>query len=371
MAKIRICQLITELRPAGAERMLFELARRIDRDRFDVQVAALRGGVVADWLAEIGVKVTVAGMSGKWDLAGLRPIFDHLRDERIDILHTHLFHADLVGRLAAAHAGIEHLVHTVHVVEKRFRPWQFAFARVAATTCDRIIGVSQAVVDFHSRRSGLPAWRYATIPNGIDAAMFAHDPMARAELRERWDIKSGDVLLCYVGRLDVQKGLDVLLSAMSHLGARGKPMKLVIAGDGPQRFIVENFIAHGEGGRHTRYLGFVPDVRGVLSAADVFLMPSRWEGFGLAAAEAMAAGLPVIGTNVPGLREVLDDGRAGYMIEADDSFALSDAIETVTADPGLRGQLGQAGEKRVLELYQIDRNIRAHESLYGEIMGGR
>ena len=369
MGRIKICQLITELRPAGAERCVFELTRRLNKDLFDVRVAALRGGDVADWLVAEGIPVDVLGVRGKWDVFKLRRLVHLLRNHRIDLLHTHLFHADLAGRLAASLAATPRVVHTVHVAESRFRPWQYAFARFVGHRCDRIVCVSHAVREHHLAHSGLPSWKYLVIPNGIDAAAYAHDAALRASLRRAWGLADKQTLIAMVGRLDVQKGLDVALSAASHLAARGEPVDLVLAGDGPQRTLVENFIAHGEGGARCRWLGHIQDVRGLLSAADLFIMPSRWEGFGLAAAEAMAAGLPVIATRVPGLAEVVIEGQTGLLIEKDDSFALTAAIETLLADASLRRRLGQAGRQRVMEHYDIAANIAAHEQLYRQLMG--
>lgn len=366
MSRLRICHLITELGPAGAERCVYELATRLDRSRFDVQVVALRGGAVAGWLAAAGVPVTVLGVRGRWDLPKLARLTGLLRN-RCDLLHTHLFHADLVGRAAAALAHVPHLVHTVHTAEGRFRPWQFALARLLAHRCDRIICVSPSVLQLHSRRAGLPPWRYTVIPNGIDPQTFSPDPAARARLRQQWGVPDSQVLLAYVGRLDHEKGIDVLLSAVSHLAARGHAVDVVIAGDGPQRRQVTNFIAHGEGGRRCRYLGHTDDVRAVLCAADVFLAPSRWEGFGLAAAEAMACGLPVIAADVPGLRDLVLPGRTGVLVERADAAALADAIEHLSADPAARAAMGQAGRDRVVRLYPLSAMIAAHERLYLDV----
>lgn len=369
MRKLRICQLITELGPAGAERCVYELARRIDRQRFDVQVASLRGGVVADWLRDADVKVTSLGVRGRWDLPVLHRLAGLLRDERIDLLHTHLFHADLAGRPAARWAGVPRLIHTVHVIERRFRPWQFAYARLAAGWCDRIVCVSHSVRRFHARRSGLPHSHYAVIPNGIDADAYAPDPDLRSRFRKRYGIPPGDVLLAFVGRLDPQKGIDTLLAAISHLGARQSPVNVVIAGDGPKRSIVENFIAHGEGGRSTRWVGFVSDVRSVLAAADIFVMPSRWEGFGLAAAEAMAAGLPVIASDLAPLRELITDRGTGLLVEPGSAVALTDAIEELLHNAELRRRLGSAAEAQARRAFSIDANVDAHERLYARVAG--
>jgi glycosyltransferase involved in cell wall biosynthesis len=366
MRRLRVCQLITELAPAGAERCVYELTRRLDRTRFDVQAAALRGGAVADWLTARGVPVTVLGVRGRWDVGKLARLVEVLRG-RVDLLHTHLFHADLVGRVAAALAAVPHLVHTVHTAEGRFRPWQFAMARLLAGRCDRIICVSPSVQRLHARRAGLPAWRYAVIPNGIDAEAYARDGEARNRLRRQWGLGEGTVLLAYVGRLDYEKGIDVLLAAVNHLAARGTAVELVIAGDGRRRGQVQNFIAHGEGGRRCRYLGHVEDVRAVLSAADVLVAPSRWEGFPLAPAEAMACGLPVIAADAPGLRDLVIDGRTGVLVERADTVALAEAIVRLSGDEAARAAMGQAGRERVTRQYPLAAMVAAHERLYLEV----
>ncbi len=369
MRPLRICQLLTELGPAGAERCVYELSRRLDRGRFEVHVVALRGGAVAQWLLAAGVGVTVLGVRNKWDVLKLRRLVELLRRRRFDILHTHLYHADLAGRTAAWLAGVPHLIHTVHTAEGRFRPWQFAAARLLANMCDRIVAVSPSARDFHAARAGLPPGRYAVIPNGVDADAFSRDQTARRSFRERWHLGRGKVLCAFVGRLDYEKGVSILLSAASHLAARGEPVELVIAGDGRQRYLVENFIAHGEGGRHCRFLGFVQDVRGVLSAADLLVMPSRWEGFGLAAAEAMACSLPVIASDVPGLRDLVDDGRTGLLVEPRDAIALANAIERLAGDAKLRSRMGRAGKAKVTRQFPIDAAVAAHEALYQAVAG--
>jgi glycosyltransferase involved in cell wall biosynthesis len=371
MSRLRICQLITELRPAGAERGLYELSTRLDRGRFDVHVAALRGGEVADRLAEAGIPVTVLGLRGKWDVLKLPRLTGYLRRGRFDLLHTHLFHADLAGRPAAPAAGVPHVVHTVWTAEGRFRPWQFAHARLCSGCCDRVVCVSESVREHHRRRSGLPAHRYRVIPWGIDAKAFSRDEAARRRLRAEWGLGGGDCLVAFVGRLEAYKGIDTLLAALSHLAARGEPVRLVLAGDGPKRPLVENFVAHGEGGRQVRMLGFVHDVRAVLSAADVYVMPSRWEGWPLALGEAMCAGLPAVGTDVAGIRDLLLDGRTGLLVPRDDAIALAEALRRLVDDEALRTRLGRAARERVTARFPLSAAVAAHEALYAEVAGAR
>ena len=377
---IRVCQLITDLRLSGAERVVYELSRRLDRSRFDVRVASLRGGEVEQMLLAQGIPVTVLGVRGKWDIGKLGLLVRLLRRERIDLLHTHLFHSDLAGRAAALLAGVPHVVHTIHVAEQRFRPWQYAFARLMDFQCDRLICVSRSVRDHHAAHSHLPLSRYTIIPNGVDLEAFGGNPApqgpaARARTRQQWGLAPRQMAVLFVGRLNHQKGIDMLLAAMSQLAQGGEPgnpapktpePRFVIAGDGPQRFMVEQYLMQGAG-MNCRFLGFVADVREALNAADIFVLPSRWEGWPLALAEAMAAGLPCVGTDVPGIRDIIDNGRTGLLVPSENPTALAEAIRKLTTDPALRDSLLAAGREEIRTKYSIQRNVAAHEKLYLEI----
>ena len=359
--------MITELRPAGAERSLYELATRLDPDRFDVRVVALRGGQVADWLVEAGIRTDVLGVRGRWDVFKLGRLAKLLRRERADILHTHLFHADLAGRAGASLAAVPNLVHTVRTAEGRFRPWHFAFARFFAGRCRRIICVSPSVLAGHSRRSGLPQQYYTLIPNGIDVQAYARDDEARTKLRRQWGVGRDQPVAVFVGRLTEDKGIETLLSVVSHIASRGQGLHLVVAGDGPMRNVVENYAAHGEGGERCHVLGHVRNVRDVLSAADMFITTSRWEGMPLAVIEAMACSLPIVGTDVAGTRDAVQRDKAGLLVPADDVVALADTVARLAAHADLRESLGQTGRQFASQHFTIDATVAAHETLYDQV----
>lgn len=363
---IRLCLLITELRLSGAERLVYELATRLDRRAFDVHVAALRGGQVADMLAAAGVDVTVLGVQSKADVLKLPRLVRTLRGT--DILHTHLFHADLAGRLAAQPAGVAHLVHTVHVAEQRWRPWQFAFARWTDVWCDRLIAVSQSVADHHSRRSHLPLWRYDVIPNAVDVRAFERDEPKRVATRQAWGLAGDRLAVLFAGRLDRQKGIDTLLESIRLLGRSQVKATFIIAGDGPLRGEVEAFAR--EHRELCRYVGFVQDMQAALSGADMFVLPSRWEGFGLALGEAMAAGLPCIATDAPGnfFRQAMADGKAGVLVKVGQAAALVDAVAALAADAPRRDELAAGGKTFIAAHHSIQSWVAAHERLYLRLM---
>ena len=371
MRPLRVCQLITTLGIGGAERGLYELVTRMDRQRFEVEVFALRDGPMSARLAAAGIAVTVLHLRGKWDLMKLPRLIKLLRDGRFDLLHTHLFHADLAGRPAAKAAGVPHLVHTVWTAEGRFRPWQFAYARLMKQSCDRVICVSQSVRDHHAGKSKLPDDAYAVIPWGVDVEKFRRDEASRQRLRSAWQLADDDVLLAFVGRLEFYKGVETLLAALGLLASAGRAVRAVIAGDGPRRQAVEEFIAHGPGGSLVRMLGMVCDVPGVLSAADVYVMPSLWEGWPLALGEAMSASLPAIGSDVPGIRDLIVPQQTGLLVERQNADALASAIGLLVADGPMRARLGKAGRRRIVDQFSIEQTVAAHERLYDEIAGHR
>jgi len=369
MCRLRICQLITELATGGAERNVCDLATRLDAARFEVQVVALRGGPTADWLAQDGVDVTVLDVPDSWIIGRFTAVADLLKSRRVELLHTHMFHADFVGRLSAATAGVRSLVHTIHVAEGRFSPWQFAVNRFLSGRCDRLVCFSASARDWHARRAGLPTSRYSVIPGGIDSEAFARDDGARRCLRGEWGVDESDVVILFVGRLHRDKGVDTLLAAMSHLGARGNPKTLVVAGDGSERPMVETFISHGEGGARCRRIDPTRDVRDILSAADVFAMPSRWEGFPTAVAEAMAAGLPVVASSLPSTAEMISHGETGMLVDREDVVGLAETLEELAGDADLRRRLGANAARHVALTYPIERMIAAHEQLYTALAG--
>lgn len=364
MASMKILHLITELAPAGAERCVYELATRMDPAKFDVSVAALRGGAFADRLCEAGIHVDILGVRGKFDVGKLPKLRKLIRGLQPDILHTHLFHADFAGRLAAWPMRLGHLVHTVHIAEERFRPWQFAFQRITDGMCDTIIAVSPSACDHHARKCRIAPDRYVVIPNGVDVAAYSRDEQARTRLRKEWNVAEREFLLAFVGRCDHQKGVDTLLEAMRRINRTGEAVKLVIAGDGPQAEMVRRFVSDDPAGKNVLYLGFSDRVAQLLSAADALAMPSRWEGFGLAAAEAMAASLPLIATSASGIKDVVVADETALVIRPEDAEGLAGCIRHLADDRQLADRLGKAGRKRVSDKFDVANTVAAHEALY-------
>ena len=359
---------MSDMKPSAPSRRVCEIAARLDRDKFEVSVVALRGGGMADSFRQSGANVEVLNVNGILGLARLGRLSGLIRDRHADLVHTHGFLADLVGRPAARLAAVPSLVHTVHDAEGSFKPWQFAYARFLSGYCDRVICVSPSVKEYHCRRSGLPPEKYSVIPSGIDVDTYRPDPDARQRLRQQWEVGQDQPVVAYVGRIDRDKGIETLLSEFSHLAARGSAIDVVIAGEGSGRRIVENFIKHGEGGARCRLLGFVDDVRPILSAVDIFTTADSSEGHPLSPTEAMAAGLPVVATKASGLRDIVIDGVTGLLASPRDVFGLAERIERLVDDREMCRLLGECGRKRVEAQYPVAAMIQSIETLYADVV---
>ena len=311
MMRCRVLIVITELHPAGAERIVFELATRLPAERWELEVVSLRSpggedGAIADQLRAAGVPVTALRFAGKTDPRGLWRWLRVLRRFRPQLIHAHLFHANLAARLFRF-PGRQRVVSTIHVVERRPLPLRRRLERWTARQDDATVCVSAAVGEHACAELGVRPERLRVIPNGIDLARYTPAaPEARAAARVKFGLPADGLLVGAVGRLSAQKGLPDLIEAFARLedGAG-----LVLAGAGEEEGALRRLVAERELEGRVHLLGFQRDVPAVLAAIDVFCMPSHWEGFGLSLAEALAAGKPAVATRVDSLPEVMGEVR--------------------------------------------------------------
>jgi glycosyltransferase involved in cell wall biosynthesis len=210
--------------------------------------------------------------------------------------------------------------------------------------------------------------RLAVIPNAVDAA---------AELDENRAPRSvlgapPDALAAlYVGRLDPQKGVDVLLHAVARAHRVLPHLHLSLAGIGPDQDALVNLARQLGVDSRTHFLGWRNDVPALLGAADLFVMPSRWEGMPNALLEAMAAGLPVIATRAQGSTELVRDGETGKLIAIDQPDELADAMVSLGNDPALRRRYGRTGREFAHREFSLERMIGRYLALYDSLLSAR
>ena len=362
-----ILYLISELDVGGAETALFNLVTHLDRERFGQPVVAcLWGrGEVGRWLADAGVEVISLGSSKAGLLRAVLRVRRLLRSGRFRLIHSFLFHANIAGRIAAAGTGVP-AISAIRVMEVD-RPLRVTLDRLthrwaAAETC-----VSETVRRWSIER-GLPAEKLVAIPNGIDCTRPAAPP---AGLRRELGLADDAKIALFVGRLHRQKGPDLLLDAAVRLRQRLPGLHFVLAGDGPMAGKLADDAERAGILPQFHLLGRRDDVLRLMADADLFVLPSRWEGMPNAVLEAMAAGLPVVAADVGGCGELVVNGTTGILAAPEDAQQLADAIAKIAADPALAERMGGAGRERACGEFTVERMVRANEELYERVMGGR
>jgi glycosyltransferase involved in cell wall biosynthesis len=288
-----------------------------------------------------------------------------IRKMGVRIVHTHLVHADLLGRWAARAVGVPTIVTTRHyAIDNKQDTRLYRMADRAAGKASAIVAVSRAVAEHLVARGIAPKGRIAILPNGIDPARF--DPASVPSVGDRSDRVVGAI-----GRLHPQKGFLPLLEIFRRVVDRYPVARLEIVGEGPLREALEGRIAQlGLQGRAI-LLGRVPydQMPRTIASWDLFAMPSRWEGFGIAAAEAMAMEKPVIASALEGLLELVEDGRSGYLLPPGATDAWCDAIVGLLEDREKCRQMGRAARERIVRHFDIRSSVERLTSLYDSLLG--
>jgi sugar transferase (PEP-CTERM/EpsH1 system associated) len=362
----KVLHLITELDTGGAQKALARLLPRLDRSRFDPSVACLYNGdgPVADEIRALGIRVTDLGMTAKWRWDALWRLYRLLRRERPALLHTWMFHANIPGRVVGRLAGVPIILTSRRNVNIGGGQREL-LSRLTSGMDDLVIAVCELARQAEIERAGVSPEKVVTVYNGLDAAEFAGVDQERAALvRQGLAIPRGTPVVAAVGRLHPQKDFPTLLRAMARVHEAVPGARLLVVGDGMLRGDLEAQARSLELSSSVVFTGQRADVPELLNAVDLFALSSLWEGLPNVVLEAMAAGLPVVGTRVGGVPEVVVDGVTGILVPPRDPEALASGIAQLLSDSELSQRMGDAGRARVVEQYSVERMVRETEVLY-------
>jgi glycosyltransferase involved in cell wall biosynthesis len=372
---IRAAIVITGLEVGGAETFLRELLKHKPAD-IEVRVFSLiDGGPVADQIAGLGIKV--AGLHMRAGYPSVRSLFalvGELRRYRPEIVHTWMYHADLLGGVAAKLAGVRHVVWHLHnsdLSPRRVRWMTRLVVRVNAALShwipEVILSCSEAGVRAHTA-VGYASDRFLVIPNGVDTDRFAPVASARTSVREEFGLSLDRPLIGLVARVDPQKNHRGFFDAVRVFFEQGGDADFLLAGRDvtPDHWQLPGW--RDATGRPDRIVLAGPrnDVPRLMAAFDVATSSSLGEAFPMVLIEAMSCGVPCAATNVGDSSLIVAD--TGLTIPPDDAAALAGAWRTlVDMPPDVRGELGQRARERVLEKYRIELSAGRIWTLYREL----
>jgi starch synthase (maltosyl-transferring) len=358
----------------GAERCLVDLAVRLDRTRFDPVVYCLGPRPTAEEsscvppLEQAGIEVQCLGATGKKELvAVIRRLTRLLAERRTSLIQSFLFHANLVGRIAARRAGVGCVLSGIRVAERQQR-WHVWLDRLTSRWVDRYVCVSQSVAQFSIDRGGLPAAKMAVIPNGIDLSKYPSECCADLS---RFGVPPGRRVVCCVGRLESQKGVRWLLETAPRWLERVPDCDLLLVGKGPEQPELERMAAASGLGARIHFAGWQSEVPAILAASTLLVLPSQWEGMPNVVLQAMASRLPVVATEVEGVRELLGPQTEGQTVSYGDSRGLTEAIVRLLSHPQQAAQLAEENRLRVESQFTLERMVAAYQELWESLLAGK
>ena len=344
---------------SGGEVQVFLLLEGLGRLGHRNVLFCQPGSASAVEAARRGIDWRAVPMRGEIDLPAVLALRDGFRRARVDLVHLHTGRATWLGGLAAWAAHLPAI--TTRRMDRRVKAgWrtQLVYTRLVRAVVAISAGVAERLAE-----GGVPRQRTHVIFSAVDPAALRPAVDARAT-RAALGAAPETVVALTPAALIPRKGIDVLLEATARLVGRGVDLAVWIAGEGPERAALERQAQRLGLAERVRFLGERRDVADLLAAADVVVMPSRREGLGIAALEAMAAARPVIASAVGGLREAVVDGRTGILVPPDDPAALAEALARVVRDAALRARLGAAGPARIEEGFSAAQMVAAYAQLY-------
>jgi len=381
MSKLRILHVIGGGEFGGAEQHILNLASTFPADDVEVAVVCFYDALFASELKKAGIQVITLDQFGRFDLRLLLALRRTFQTFQPNIIHTHGIKANFFSRLASRAMHIP-LVTTVHS-SLRY-DYAGAIAYVIVSMMERgtrlwnrhYIAISGAIAEI-LRKQGVPGEQISVIYNGTDLSPYRQTQLResdRSRLRAEWGIPQNAFLFGTVARFVPVKGLPILIDAFAHLlreqatDAKGAQPYLVLVGDGSERTMLETKVREAGLEEHVRFAGFRQDIPACLHACDVFVHSSLYEGLGYTLIEAMASEVPVVASNVGGVKEFVFHEQTGLVVQPGDAAALAHEMNRLLQSEELRSQLAKIALDHVEHKFTIEQMTRDILALYQKLL---
>ena len=364
-AKIKIAYVLPSLDMGGAERFIVDLILNLDREIFAPHLFLFKRG--GGWAAELtaeNIPVTILKKRAKFDPVNFYALYSALRRFQPTIVHTELG-GDLYGRLIGEILRSPIILTTEQNVNPDESFLNNLFKRVLSRSADKIVAISGAVKDDLIKRYNIDPAQIKLIFNGLEIDKFLNPAKDRTILRDNSEIIFGTL-----GRLAPQKGQSVLIEAWSKISRPG--LRCLIGGEGKLAMALDKQIKAAALTDRVKLIGPVADTSAYFNSLDVFVLPSIWEGLGNVLLEAGLSGLPIIASDVDGIKEIIDE-TTGWLVPAGNASALAEKIDWLAANlhsPLVKAKTQTLREK-IIANFDIKIIALAYQSLYRELLASK
>lgn len=383
MRKFNLLYLITKLELGGAQKQLLSLIRYLDRDRYNIfLITSKRGLLVEEALSIDGLRVNRLSSLARpinplKDILAFVVIYNFIKRNKIDIVHTHSSKAGILGRWAAKLAGVNMIVHTVHgwsfndYQNLLLRQFYIALERFTAKITDKLIVVSNIDMDRGIRKYIGEQTKYILIRYGINHGEFINNLEDNVKIRREIGLNDNEFLVGMISCFKPQKApLDYIKLAAS-VRKFYPQTKFILVGDGILRRKIEKLIDKFNLRGNIILTGWRRDIPRILSAIDVFVLTSLWEGLPIAVLEAMVSSKPVVTTNTGGVSEIVKHGENGFLVPCRDIEAMKEKIFDLLKDAEFRYRIGRRAKQDLNSDFRIEGTVRQIQSLYEYLIKDR
>jgi glycosyltransferase involved in cell wall biosynthesis len=361
----RILLIIDSLGRGGAQRQAFLLIRGLAERGYAAKVLALNDDTDALTLASL-TKVAEVEVLGKARIiSGLGPlaVWRRAKAWQPSVILTMLEFSDVLGRIAGRLYGRARVVTSIRSSNLNKRRLWLALDRATMGWADRVVFNTASVISSSQKNEGVSVGQVCLIPNGVEIPAAPPQPASRGDL----GIHAGCRLVLTVGRLQEEKRFDTLLAALAQLPkAAGEP-HLLIAGAGRLHQSLNELAAQLGLAQRVHFLGKRQDIAALLALADVFVLPSAWEGMPNAVMEAMAAGCPIVATRVHGILELLPDSSYAWLVEPGRPHDLAEALAQALLDPAEAQKRATRALERAKGFFSVERMVERYEALFQQL----
>ena len=372
MQPINILHVISKLPIGGVENQLLLTLKNYDRIKLNPLVCSLLDkGEIGKEIEDAGIEVIALNkLKHRFDRSIAKDIYKLIKTRNVKIVRTHQYHANLYGRLAAWLAKVPCIiasVHNVYTIDRKLH--RRMINRFLARFTDKVVAVSEIVKKDILKYDGLREDKVMIIHNGIDTERLLN--IDGNVIRSEFNISSDVPVIGTIGRLTFQKGQKYLIEAVSKIKEKFPSIMLLIVGDGPIKDELQNYSKTLGLNKHVIFTGSRRDIPPLLAAMDIFVLPSLWEGLPNALLEAMASGKTIIATDIPPIREIINNEKIGILVPARDSKAMASSIELLLNDKTSAETFCKSAQERAFSDFNITTTVDKYTNLYKDILSNK
>lgn len=389
MRRLKILFIITRLIQGGAQKMALSMAEQLSRKGHSVVLACGPQAGVEGSLLPLARKMNIEVIVVNGLVREEHPLKDFLAmaslywlidGRKFDVVHTHTSKAGIIGRIAARMAGVPVIIHSSHghvfspganipgVSNRKLMTKVFWLAeKIVAGMCHRIVTLTEMEKQDWIKLGLAPASKIEVLYNAIPLEEFDPDSVSAGEktrFKSSLGLEPFHKIVTITGRLTSEKGHDYLLEAIKLVAGKIPDVRLLIAGEGPERPDLEMLARKYGITQNVVFLGLRDDVKHILAISDLFVLASRYEGFGLVLLEAMAMRVPVIATGVGGVPEIIDDGVTGILARHGRPDEFAAGITELLQNSEKAGRIASAGRQIVTRDFSLAKMVDGFENLY-------